>query len=122
MAANAEKYFQRAARMGRRSAVPLLRASSRRHAFHRRVFPVQRLARTAAVKGAVGGACGLCEAGEDEFQLARISGDVADGVETRLDGLAGGGIDGDLLALESDAPLGDGTEAGRKAEKREQHI
>src|SRR5947208_3216022 len=68
----------------------------------------------------VGGDCAFAEALEDELELARVGGDVADGEDAGGGGLAGRRVDADVAVLEVEAPGGDGAEIHREAEEGEE--
>jgi hypothetical protein len=64
----------------------------------------------------------LREALQDELELARIGGHVADGEHARKVGPAGRGIDRDVAAVEPQPPLRDGPEFHRQAEEGQQVV
>src|SRR5579885_2907284 len=95
---------------------------SARHALGRRILEMQRLAGAEQRMDRVRRERRLGEAREDELELPRIGGDVADREDAADRAHAGRGIDGDLVPLEREAPSRDRPEILRQAEKSEQRV
>ena len=81
------------------------------------VLQVHFLARFNEGLGGKGRQCRLVEAAENEFLLARVVADIADGEDAGNVGLKSLGIDGDGLLVQCQAPLGDRPQLGREAEE-----
>src|SRR6202043_3930212 len=96
------------------SAAP---ASTARHAFGGGVFKMQRLAGMDQREDRMRRLRRLGKPAEDELELAGICRNVADGEDAGLRALAGGGIDGNVVLHEIEAPSRDRSEIHRQAEE-----
>src|SRR3546814_15804806 len=83
-------------------------------------FRSQRLVRIDQRADGVGRERGLRETGEDQLQLALVVRDVADREDAGMVGLAGGRVHFEVVVVELQAPVGNGTEIYGQSEERQQ--
>ena len=94
----------------------------RRNTRRRRILEVQRRLGMDQRIGRSRGDGRFGETGQDQLQLAGIGDDVADGEDAGLAGRGRRGVDGDLIVLQRELPVGDRSQRHRQAEERQQRV